>query len=127
MIQSLKDQITLYSDINVLRSQHRKKFIILRNVISALREEFNPVSPERIGESIDDLLDVTSKYANYYKKHNDVLNPILCYSGLALQTAVKLLVILLAFAYTFPPHKMNKQYYFVHMELMSITDTKAIH
>lgn len=83
LIQSLKDQITLYSDINVLRSRHRKKFIILRNVISALREEFNPVSPERIGESIDDLLDVTSKYANYFKKQNDVLNPIL-FSGLLL-------------------------------------------
>ena len=81
MIQSSKDQIALYSDINVLRSRHRKKFIILRNVISALREEFNPVSPERIGESIDDLLDVTSKYEKYFKKQNDVLNPIL-FSGL---------------------------------------------
>lgn len=83
MIQSLKDQIALYSDINVLKSRHRKKFVILRNAISALREEFNPVSPERIGESIDDLLDVTSKYANYFKKQNDVLNPIL-FSGLLL-------------------------------------------
>ena len=67
----------------MLRFQHRNKFIFLRNVISALREEFNPVSPERIGESIDDLLDVTLKYEKYFKKQNDVLNPIL-FSGLLL-------------------------------------------
>ena len=83
VIQSKKEQIALYSDINVLRFQHRNKFIFLRNVISALREEFNPVSPERIGESIDDLLDVTLKYEKYFKKQNDVLNPIL-FSGLLL-------------------------------------------
>ena len=80
-IQYKMEQIALYSDINELRFQHRNKFIFLRNVISALREEFNPVSPERIGESIDDLLDVTSKYEKYFKKQNDALNPIL-FSGL---------------------------------------------
>ena len=83
VIQSKKEQIALYSDINVLRFQHRNKFIFFRNVISALREEFNPVSPERIGESIDDLLDVTLKYEKYFKKQNDVLNLIL-FSGLLL-------------------------------------------
>lgn len=52
-------------------------------MIWALRKEFHPVSPGRIGDCIDDLLDSTSKYANSFRKHNEALNPIL-FSGLLL-------------------------------------------
>lgn len=76
-----KTQMALCSDINALRFQHRENFIILRNAISALRKEFHPVSPGRIGDCIDDLLDITSKYAYSFRKHNEVVDAIF-FSGL---------------------------------------------
>lgn len=81
VMEAYESQIMLYSDINVLRYRHREKFIILKNTIWALRKEFHPVSPGRIGDCIDHLLDTTSKYANSFRKHNEALNPIL-FSGL---------------------------------------------
>lgn len=80
-MEAYKSQIVQYSDINALRYRHREKFIILKNTIWALRKEIHPVSPENIGDCIDELLDVASKYANSFRKHNEVMDPIL-FSGL---------------------------------------------
>lgn len=79
--QDDKILIGLYSDINILRRQHRGKFIFLKNTIWALRKEFHPVSPQRIGDCINDLLDITSSYVYFFKMHNEAVNPIL-FSGL---------------------------------------------
>ncbi len=79
--QDDKIQIELYSDINSLRYQHREKFIFLKNTIWAMRKEFHPVSPQRIGDCIDDLIDITSRYAYSFRMHNEEVNPIL-FSGL---------------------------------------------
>ncbi len=79
--QDDKIQIELYSDINLLRHQHREKFIFLKNTIWAMRKEFHPVSPQRIGDCIDDLIDITSRYAYSFRMHNEEMNPIL-FSGL---------------------------------------------
>lgn len=79
--QDDKIQIGLYSDINILSCQHREKFIFLKNTIWAMRKEFHPVSPQRIGDCIDDLIDITSSYANSFRMHNEEVNPML-FSGL---------------------------------------------
>lgn len=81
VMEAYKSQIVLYSDINALRFQHREKFIILKNTIWVLRKEFHPVSPERIGDCIDELLDATLKYANSFRRHKEMMDPIL-FSGL---------------------------------------------
>ncbi|MCD7835608.1 MAG: hypothetical protein LUG83_02920 [Lachnospiraceae bacterium] len=81
VMEAYRSQIVLCSDINALRFQHREKFIILQNTIWALRKEFHPVSPERIGDCIDELLVAASKYTNSFRRHNEVMDPIL-FSGL---------------------------------------------
>lgn len=80
-MEAYKSQIVLYLDINALRFQHREKFIILKNTIWALRKEFHPVSPERIGDCIDELLAAASKYTNSFRRHKEMIDPIL-FSGL---------------------------------------------
>lgn len=42
--QDDKIQIGLYSDINLIRHQHRGNFIFLKNTIWEMRKEFHPIS-----------------------------------------------------------------------------------
>ncbi len=80
-IQDGKTPIGVYGDINLLRHQHREKFIFLKNTIWAMRKEFNPVSPQRIEDCINDLLDITSVYSYTFRMHKEKVNPVL-FSGL---------------------------------------------
>lgn len=71
----------MFSDLQILERQHREEFIICRQTISALRKEWNPTAPHRIGDCLDDMLRITSEFKSSVKKENEQLNPIL-FSGL---------------------------------------------
>lgn len=76
-IQTEKEELGFFSELNHLRQAKRKKFIILNNTISILRREFNPTAPDRIGDCMSDLYGVVAEYKSDLKKQNEPLNPIL--------------------------------------------------
>jgi len=76
-----KKKIQMFSELQTLKKQHRENFIIRRQTISALRKEWNPTAPYRIGDCLDDLLRITLEYKSRVRKGNEPLNPIL-FNGL---------------------------------------------
>ena len=81
LILEERQKIQALSDLRMLKRQHREKFIIRRQTISALRKEWNPTAPHRIENCLDDLIRITLKFQSGIKKENEPLNPIL-FSGL---------------------------------------------
>lgn len=76
-----RQKVQMLSDLQMLKRQHRENFIIRRQTVSALRREWNPTAPHRIGDCLDDLIRVTLEFKSGIKKGNELLNPIL-FSGL---------------------------------------------
>ena len=76
-----RQKIKAFSDLRMLRRQHREKFIIHRQTIWVLRKEWNPTAPHRINDCLDDLIRIMSEFRSDLKKENAPLNPIL-FSGL---------------------------------------------
>ena len=74
-------KVQMLSDLQILKRQHREKYIICRQTISALRKEWNPTAPHRIGNCLDDLIRITLEFKSDIKKENEPINPIL-FSGL---------------------------------------------
>lgn len=70
-----------FSELRMLRKQHREKFFIHRQTIWALRKEWNPTAPHRINDCLDELIRITSEFKSDVKKGSTPLNPIL-FSGL---------------------------------------------
>ena len=81
LIRKERQKIQRFSDLKMLREQHREKFIIRRQTVWALRKEWNPTAPHRIGGCLDDLIRITLGFKSDVKKENVPLNPIL-FSGL---------------------------------------------
>ena len=76
-----KKKIQMFSELQTLKKQHRENFIIRRQTISALRKEWNPTVPYRIGDCLDDLLRITLEFKSKVRRGNEPLNPVL-FSGL---------------------------------------------
>ena len=81
LILEERQKIKAFSDLRMLRRQHREKFIIHRQTIWVLRKEWNPTAPHRINDCLDDLIRIMSEFRSDLKKENAPLNPIL-FSGL---------------------------------------------
>ena len=81
LILEERQKIKAFSDLRMLRRQHREKFIIHRQTIWVLRKEWNPTAPHRINDCLDDLIRIMSEFRSDLKKENTPLNPIL-FSGL---------------------------------------------
>lgn len=99
LILKERQKIKEYSDLKILRKQHREKFIIRRQTIWALRKEWNPTAPHRIGGCLDDLIRIMSQFKSDVKKENTPLNPIL-FSGLLYYQLL-----------TIEPYEMNNMLY----------------
>ena len=81
LIRKERQKIQEFSDLKMLRGQHREKFIICRQTIWVLRKEWNPTAPHRIGGCLDDLIRIMLGFKSDVKKENASLDPIL-FSGL---------------------------------------------
>lgn len=66
-----KKKIHMFSELQTLKKQHRENFIIRGQTISALRKEWNPTAPDRIGDCLDDLLCITLEFKGRVRKGNE--------------------------------------------------------